>query len=481
MTAPDVAAQAQGRWFAIGGAVIAGMLAWTVRAFIPDAAWINVRYAEHLAQGLGPVWNAGGPSVEGFASPLLLLGATGLRALGLDPLLGARFAGVFAALTTVWLVWRQGRALFGPLAAGIGAFLVGSTPALALWGVSGLETLPLTLLQTFILLDAAREDAGSPRRAGWLLALVPWIRPEGALTAALLGVFVVFAGQTPRARAAPAFAPIVASILLLAGVRMALFGHLLPTSVGFRFGSDEPGETVRDIFERVGPLLPFAVLAVARTPRSAGRLAVAVAALSVLSVVSMDHLTDFGRHLLPVWPVACLLAGAGLVTLGGRTAASAVVAVAGLTLGLAVLKTPHTATQTVAAFADRYQECKAEVRTQAAAYLRTQLQPGETYGAVDVGLLSVLAGGTNLDLMGHNDPDFYETSRLSFRARAPLILASPPDWVLLRSDSVSGIIKPRYSIEIEMEKLPAFEATYMHVNTVAIPDCDYVLWVFWRP
>ncbi|GDX83130.1 hypothetical protein LBMAG42_49410 [Deltaproteobacteria bacterium] len=474
-------AQAQGGWFALGGGVIGVALLWTVRAFIPDAAWINVRYAEHLAAGLGPVWNAGGPAVEGFAAPLLVIGEAALRAVGLDPLVGARLAGVLSLLATVGMVWRQGRALFGPLSAGIGAFLVGSTPALALWGASGLETLPLTLLHTAILLDAARDDGGSPRRAGWMLALVPWLRPEGTLIAALLGTLVVFAAPTPRLRALPVFGPVFLSIFALAVLRFAVFGHLLPTSVGFRFGSDEPGETVRDILERVGPLLPFAVLAVARAPRPAGRLAIAVLAASALSLVSMDHLTDFGRHLLPVWPLACLLAGAGVVTLGGRSPVGAVVAAAGLTLGLAVLKTPHTATQTVAAFADRYQECKAEVRVQAAAYLRSELAPGETYGAVDAGLLSVQTGGANLDLMGHNDPNFYETSGLSFRERAPVILASPPDWLLLRSDSVSGIFKPRYSIEIELEKLPAFEATYMHVNTISIPDCDYVLWVFWRP
>lgn len=481
MNGPDASVRAEGRWFAVGGAVVALALMWTVRAFIPDAAWFNVRYAEHLTQGLGFVWNAAGPPVEGFSAPLLLLGETALRASGLDPLEGARLGGVAATLATVALVWRQGRVLFGPFAAGVGAFLVGCTPALALWAVSGLETLPLTLLQTWVLLNAAREDGGSPGRAGVVLALLPWLRPEGMLIAALLAAIVVFAGEARSTRAKAVFPPILVSFALLEALRFGIFGHLLPTSVGFRFGSDEPGETVRDILERVGPLLPFAVLAVARNARSAGLLAASVVTASALSLVSMDHLTDFGRHLLPVWPVACLLAGAGIAALGAGRIGAVAMSVAGVTLGAALLMTPHTAAKTVRGFAARYQECRAEVRAQAADYLRAELAPDDVYAAVDAGLLSVLAGGNNLDLIGLNDPQFYDTSRLSFRQRAPGILAAPPNWLLLRSDSLSGILKPRYSIEIEMEKLPAFESTYMHVNTISIPDCDYVLWVFWRP
>src|SRR5207244_5605095 len=83
--------------------------ALTAAGFVPLAAWlrfgiddafINFRYAENLAAGLGPVFNAG-ERVEGYTTPAWVFLLAGLHRLG-APLLGtAHVLGIAAAATTV--------------------------------------------------------------------------------------------------------------------------------------------------------------------------------------------------------------------------------------------------------------------------------------------------------------------------------------------------------------------------------------------
>ena len=59
---------------AVGAAAVAAFLGLcaVLRGFVTDDAWISVRYAENLAAGHGPVWNPGGPRVEGYSNPALV-------------------------------------------------------------------------------------------------------------------------------------------------------------------------------------------------------------------------------------------------------------------------------------------------------------------------------------------------------------------------------------------------------------------------
>lgn len=75
------------------GAVAIGIGLWSRHRYALDDAFISYRYARHLIEGLGPVYNAG-ERVEGYTSPLwVLLNAPGL-ALGLDPLVVSRILGL---------------------------------------------------------------------------------------------------------------------------------------------------------------------------------------------------------------------------------------------------------------------------------------------------------------------------------------------------------------------------------------------------
>src|SRR6185436_20933064 len=75
-------------WLAVAEAAFAGVTY--------DDAWISLRYAEHLAGGLGWVFNPG-ERVEGASNPLWVLGLAGATALGLPAMTAAKLAGGLAA------------------------------------------------------------------------------------------------------------------------------------------------------------------------------------------------------------------------------------------------------------------------------------------------------------------------------------------------------------------------------------------------
>lgn len=107
-----------------------------------DDAYITFRFARHVAEGKGLIWNIGGEPVEGFTSLLhVLLLAAGIKA-EIDPWRGSLILSVAAVAATVGVMLFVARRQFGsihPLAATfVGLYLVDSITALHT--ASGLET-----------------------------------------------------------------------------------------------------------------------------------------------------------------------------------------------------------------------------------------------------------------------------------------------------------------------------------------------------
>src|SRR3990172_3413945 len=73
--------------------------------FFADDAFISLRYAHHLAHGLGPNWNASG-HVEGYTSFLHMASLAALAKLGLDLVPTAQTLGALAVVGTFVLVLR---------------------------------------------------------------------------------------------------------------------------------------------------------------------------------------------------------------------------------------------------------------------------------------------------------------------------------------------------------------------------------------
>jgi hypothetical protein len=151
-----------------------------------DDAYITYRYARHLAQGHGAVWNVGEPPVEGYTSFLwVALNAVALRLDSL-PLLASKALATASGFAMMLL------ALFfpGPLESRAWrvalAAMFASCPLLAFYAQSGMETVFFTALLFAAVLLLLHALSGPPRpgtlaAASLLFGLSAMTRPEGVM------------------------------------------------------------------------------------------------------------------------------------------------------------------------------------------------------------------------------------------------------------------------------------------------------------
>lgn len=211
---------------------------WTL-----DDAYITFRYARNLADGVGPVFNPG-ELVEGYTSPLWMVMAAGLHAVGIDIDLGTKVVAGLLTLLTLCMVGWSHRFVKGWDAQASAAALVlaGTTGVLSRWSLSGMEV-PLVVFWVVLIFGlhlrcrggddplwmsslvgalcalafASRADAGLIFGAIWLDRLVVRRKLDGRF-AALTGTFVVLGGGFWAAR-------------------MAYYGFLLPNTFYVKVGS----------------------------------------------------------------------------------------------------------------------------------------------------------------------------------------------------------------------------------------------------
>ncbi len=213
------------------------------QAWLADDAFISFRYARHLVDGNGLVFNAG-EYVEGYTNLLWTLAMALGMAFGLTPEVLANVLGIAAwlALAAVMLAWNRDRRGHGlPLAAGLTLLL----PDWQLFSTGGLETSLFALLATAGICLVARPEPGRRQlfAAGVLLALATLTRPDGALYAAL-GVAAAWSARA-HARAAvravdcaAVAAPLVAIGTALVVFKLSYYGELLPTAFYAKSASD---------------------------------------------------------------------------------------------------------------------------------------------------------------------------------------------------------------------------------------------------
>lgn len=226
-----------------------------------DDAWITFRYSHNLADGLGPVWNAG-EQVEGYTNFLwmvIIAGAIKLGAggIGVSILLGAA-AAMVALLLTYRLaetgLWR-GRL---PLVSAAITLLLAVDGSFATWSIAGLETSFYTMLLVggvlLLVMSWERESdsppleggAGGGLAANWLslgagslFVLAAMTRPEALYALALGGAFRLY-GVWRRRRIVRADVYYVLPLLLLYlpyfAWRWAYYGWLLPNTFYTKVG-----------------------------------------------------------------------------------------------------------------------------------------------------------------------------------------------------------------------------------------------------
>ncbi|HUT32659.1 MAG TPA: hypothetical protein VNE39_04190 [Planctomycetota bacterium] len=212
----------------------ATMVAWAPQPF-EDAA-ILMRYAEHVAEGHGIVWNVGEPPVDGATDFLFMMLVAGLRRGGLPAEDAVRGLCLAAHLATVVIVYVAVRKLHGSRQwmAALSAAYLAVGPGMA-YTSAGFGTPFFALFACLTWVLANRLVLGEASgRASLLFALsglaMGLIRPEGVFLAAFMLAAVVFMRGVRRSLVPMAW--FVGVFAVLGGAyfawRWSYFGYPLP-------------------------------------------------------------------------------------------------------------------------------------------------------------------------------------------------------------------------------------------------------------
>ena len=208
---------------------------WVWR-YTMDDAFISFRYAKHIGDGIGPIWNladASGP-VEGFTSFLHVWMLGFLRWVSdVDLILAGKLLGVAAVLTLAVAVVRRVRKEALDTIPALVALSFLLLPYVALNAVSGMETVLFMLLNwgTVVTAFDLLKDS-TPRSAGVFVILgllATLTRPEFAAPFLLLVAYVFWSRPAIRASLLTTFVIFfVLPGLVITGWRFQYYGDIVP-------------------------------------------------------------------------------------------------------------------------------------------------------------------------------------------------------------------------------------------------------------
>jgi hypothetical protein len=206
--------------------------------FFHDDAYITLRYARHLLDGLGLTWNRRGPRVEGFTSPLHLIlvaacGAVGIPLRWAACIVNFSSHAALAAFLYSYLRRRTG--------------LIGASWMFLVWDIGGLDSVLYAALGTAGVLQGC--DAFEPQlspvnrnvaAAALLLSLATLARPEGILLiAGYSGLLLVRpnASRKPKVPLLGIFLGIVTLVLVPTEIfRWSYFHAAVPNTMYAKLG-----------------------------------------------------------------------------------------------------------------------------------------------------------------------------------------------------------------------------------------------------
>jgi hypothetical protein len=271
-----------------------------------DDAWISWRYAEHAAHGLGFVYNAGEPPVEGFSNPAWTALLAVAAALGLPAGPAMIGLGLVGAATAPAGVVALARALGADLrAATLAGLALAASPHFAVTAGNGLES---GLWVAAVLWAGVAAVAAPTPAAAVVLGALGAVRLEG------VGIALLWLIGRPRGDRARVGAGWALGAGLLTGWRLATYGRLVPNTwtaklartladqVAFDVAFLRPDAVVWLVFALALALTP---LIFRRDPRSwaAWLVALAIAA----TAFRVDMWMPGGRLLQPTCAVALAL------------------------------------------------------------------------------------------------------------------------------------------------------------------------------
>ena len=418
-----------------------------------DDAWISLRYARNLVEGLGLVFNPG-ERVEGYTHPLWVLLDAVILALRLPPKAVLSLLGVGAWLAAALATGRAAREAGASKEAQVFAGAIVAFAAMGVfWGLSGLETAAFAwvLVEAVRLSCAARRGESSAVGAGVVFGLACWLRPEGALTLAVVLAVSVF-GSAREGKGARAFSDatkvLAAAIAVYAPwelFRVVYYGAFVPNTFLAKSGGaaswmiERGGNYLLEAAAK-GPLVPLLVALVVapRALRKFEILAPAAVALALILFtlwVGGDYL-PFGRFVVPIVPLLALATAGAFdeVTARFSLAAARALAAAACLAGLLA----HFGETRVRAFENATQRYGI-----AAAWLADRVTSEMLVATPAAGIIGWTTKARILDEFGltdayvarhldpHLDPAKLRAPAGHERGNADYILERSPDVVLL--------------------------------------------------
>ena len=404
------------------GALAASVVMW---GFTVDDALISIRYARHLAMGVGYRFNVDGPSTDGVTPlPWPFLLATLSRGppwavLGRVKVLDMVLHAAAAALVGTYKAPSPARV--------VTLFLLAVCLPFAAHGASGMDTPLATLLCTLAVVTGG--GAAAPIFAG----LAASVRPELLPWAAVVSCGLALARRaTPRAVLLSTLAS-AGPFALCAVIRRMTFGHWAPLVV-----LAKPSDLTHGVVYVVAALLacgvPVVLLApyaLRAAPPSTRVIAVAFVVHCMAIACAGGDSMAYARLFVPVVP-SVLIAHLEMATVAWRSMfwVRSVIAL-GLELYVGVSAAP------------RGRHVMAE-RAALIARAEPVLRGAHHVAAVDVGWVSAATDADIVDLAGLTDPEFagLPGGHTSKRASGTMLLDRNVDalllWAMSLEDEVWG-------------------------------------------
>ena len=466
-------------------------------AWLQDDCFITLRYARHLSEGHGPVWNLAGAPVEGFSSPLHLLLVAGLMRLHVAGVDAARGLGFALHAVLVAFVWRFVRRTSGATAGVLAAALVLSSWPLLLWDLGGLDAVPFgALLAIGTLMTLRYVETGARRDvvwAGFLLGLAVFMRPDGAVVAAVALAACLTLGQQKLSRRVADV--LLGAVLCAAAVlpweifRVRYFHAYLPNTFYAKIYGVPLGWRVhnglhywREFMLKPPYFVPLLVVVVAlllwkrRLSRFDVGLWACMAGYAAYGVASGgDYMPGF-RFMVPLVPLFAVALARGVQELGGLRQAYIA----------AVLMVAMTMQVTVRVLNPQHRDPTAMAGEYVGRYLDAHWRSGSVVALNSAGAIPFYADRlAYIDMLGLND------AAIARRDPAPMdgpwlhlighvkgdgasVLARHPDFIILGGvmGSALDFSGPEFVGDYELRRLPGFAALYKPC-AVAIPLSDF--------
>jgi arabinofuranosyltransferase len=461
--------------------------------FFYDDGFITLRYARHLAEGHGPVWNLVGPPVEGFTSPLHVLIVAAFLAIHIKWLLALRIIsfGFHAALAI--FTWRFVSLRSGNLAASLAVALVTASWPLLVWDLGGLETVPFTALLAIGTLLTLRYAESRLRRdvlwGGVLLGLACFMRLDAILVAiTALAVLLVDREIWTKRRIADVSLAIAAFVVVTAPwevFRLEYFHAALPNTyyakvygIPFAWRAFHGFAYAKNFVLKPPYLIPFllAVIVVAVVSRKWTRfdlsLLLCILSYSFYIIDSGgDHMAAY-RFMVPLIPLIAILLIILWKEVGGLRSTTFAAATTCVLLSVSLIQARHSDGYTP--LNPRWRDPAGMIGEEVGVYIDKQWKPGSTVALKVAGSTPFFADNlTYIDLLGLNDAVIARRNPLPMKGYwdplvghlkgdAHYVMKQRPDYVILgipQGELVSSLGRATFA-EYELTHLAAFAADY---------------------